>query len=474
MAIPFVALVGRPNVGKSTLFNRLIGKRKAIVEDFPGTTRDRLYGDVEWNSRVFRLIDTGGFTHEQAQPSALISQGLTQQIRIAIDEAALVLFVVDVGTGITPEDWQVADLVRRSGKPVMLVANKVDDVSHADRIADVQQLGFPDVVPVSGLSGRGSGDLLDSIVERLIALHAFAEHEDHGGEPEEAVAIRIAIVGRPNVGKSTLVNALLGRERMIVSDVPGTTRDAIDSELMHQGQRLIFIDTAGIRKRGKIGKGIERYSVARAHDSVDAADIVLVVIDPSEGLTSQDMHIIGYAVDNYKSVAILANKWDVVREQARDSGNDSDMLVKEFTKALAQEVEFVSYAPVVTISALTGLRVNKLLDLVVYLWQQRQLRLSNKQLADIMKQAVLSKPPPEKRQIPLRLFSYSQTGTNPPVFTFEVNKPDIMHFSYERYLKNAIRAIISFEGCPLQFQYIKRKAVKSPHPPKRIRDKTRK
>ena len=456
--MPTVAIIGRPNVGKSTLFNRFVGQRKAIVQDYPGTTRDRLYGKVQWNEFEFVAVDTGGVVIEpkEDEVSASITHGLLDHVKAGVDEADLILFLVDGRADLTSEDRHALELVRHSGNPAMLVVNKLDDVGMFERINDFYSLGLGEPIPVSALSGRGSGDLLDIVVGRLRQMEASGGPDafttDPLGEHGEN-EIRVAIVGRPNVGKSTLLNALYGMERSIVSDIPGTTRDAIDVQIQFEGKDITLVDTAGIRKRGKVEKGIEQYSVLRAEQAVDRSDIALVLIDGSVGLTAQDTHIIGYVHEHFKSLIILANKWDLVRAESAELKGKQDGVVRDFAASIRGQLEFVKYAPVLSISALTGLRVPKILEQILFIYSQRTLELTRKQVKDVFKPVILSHTPSSNRGVPLKVYEYGQSSHNPPTFVFEINRPDIIHFSYERYLVNRLREVYPYEGTPVKLVF---------------------
>jgi GTP-binding protein len=450
MRKPLVALVGRPNVGKSTLFNRLIGQRLAIVEDEPGTTRDRLYGEAEWTNRAFILVDTGGLdvaatekaSQKGDQPEALATSSrdfvreIRQQAEIAIEEADVVVFLVDARDGITAADRDVADILRRSNRPVVVAANKADNAERRLAAFEFYDLNLGEVYPISALHGTGTGDLLDAIVAHIPVVP----------EDEDSEAIHIAIVGRPNVGKSLLLNALLQEERAIVSPIPGTTRDAIDTPLRWEGHDLILIDTAGIRRRGRIERGVEKYSVLRAINAIQRADVVLLVIDAVEGITAQDAHVAGFILEAYKSVAVIVNKWDVVPE--KETGT-----MTTFTADVRGRLRFLDYVPVLFISALTRQRVNKILPLALAIANQRRLRIPTGELNRLLREAMTAHPAPNRQGRQLRFFYATQAEVEPPTFVIFVNDRELVHFSYERYLENCIRAVYPFEGTPLRLEF---------------------
>lgn len=430
---PLVALVGRPNVGKSTLFNRLLGERRAIVEDIPGTTRDRQYGDSEWTGHNFALIDTGGLVLSESDS---ITEQVRVQAQIAIEEADVIVFIADVTDGITPPDYEIAELLRRTNKPLLLVVNKADNIKRAQDLPEFYGLGLGDPIPISAIRGLGIGDLLDRLVQVLPELAAPEEDEQ---------SIHIAIVGRTNVGKSSLLNRLLGEERVIVSEIPGTTRDAVDTSLRYYGQPIVLIDTAGIRRRGKIAQGIEKYSVLRSLRAIDRADLVLFIVDATAGITAQDAHIAGYILEEFKSVAVLVNKWDLIVK-------DNDTLTR-FETTLRSELKFMPYVPVLFISALSGQRVERILPMMVRIYQERQQRLSTSELNDIMRQATSRHSPPSQAGKKLRFYYATQAGVNPPTFVFFVNDTDLVHFSYARYLENQIRERHPFEGITIKIVF---------------------
>ena len=432
-AKPVVALVGRPNVGKSTLFNRLIGERRAIVEDVPGTTRDRHYGEVEWGGRVFSLIDTGGLILGD-------TDRLTEQIRaqaeIAMREADVIVLLTDIVEGLTSADQEIADLLRRASKPLVLVANKADNLKREMAIHEFYALGLGDPMPVSAGRGMGTGELLDQLIELL---------PDAPLEEEDTTAIHVALVGRTNVGKSSLLNRLLGEERVIVSEVPGTTRDAIDTRIMFEGQEIILIDTAGIRRRGRIDRGIEQYSVIRSMRAINRADVSLLLIDASEGVTAQDTHVAGYILEESKSVIVVVNKWDLIEK-------DTHTMV-EFQQRVRSELKFMPWVPMAFISALTGQRARRLLPQIVSIYEQRFVRLNTSQINDIIRDATARTSPPTVAGKKLRIYYGTQASVDPPTFVFFVNDPRLVHFGYERYLENRLRERYPFEGTPIRLRF---------------------
>lgn len=432
MSKPIVAVVGRPNVGKSTLFNRLVGARVAIVEDVPGVTRDRLYKDAEWNGRSFTLVDTGGLDYDE---DGEIISNVRRQAELAIAEADLILFVVDARAGLTPADQAVAAIVRRSEKPVILVANKVENYQNTDYF-EFYQLGLGDPFPVSAQEGLNTGDLLDEILKRLPAGGEAADDPD---------VIKIAMLGRPNVGKSSLVNAILGEQRVVVSDIPGTTRDAIDTALSREGQNYLLIDTAGIRRRARIVEATEKYSVIRALKAIDRCDIVLAVIDATSGVTEQDKRLIGYGHEKGRGLILLVNKWDLVEKD--------DKTMDRYTRQIRAELGFVDYAPVLFVSALTGQRVSKILSLINQVASYQSMRLSTADLNSVLREAFLHNPPPSYKGRKLKLLYATQVAVKPPRFVLFVNDDRLVHFSYLRYLENQLRQAYLFTGTPIQIKF---------------------
>lgn len=437
-----VALVGRPNVGKSTLFNRLIGQRLAVVSEVPGTTRDRLYAEAEWAGTAFLVVDTGGLEVTEGRHTEPLSEDserylplIRQQAQIAIQDADIIVQVVDGQAGLTAADREVADILRRSKKPTIIAANKLESTKLWDTAYEFYELGLGEVFPISSLHGTGTGNLLDAIVEAIPPTEEEVEDE----------SLKVAILGRPNVGKSTLVNRLIGEERVIVSPIAGTTRDAIDTRIMWQGQEVTLIDTAGIRRRGKINPGVEKYSVLRAIKALKRADVSLLLIDATEGITSQDTHIAGMLVDEMSSVVVLINKWDAV---------DKDTFtINEYTNHVRHALNFLPYVPILFVSALTGQRVNKVLDTVEEVYEARYERIPTGRLNKLMRDAVGRHAPPQKGGIRVKFMYATQAGVDPPTFIFFVNKPDWVHFSYQRYLENQIREQYPFPGTPIRLVF---------------------
>jgi GTP-binding protein len=457
---PIVALVGRPNVGKSTLFNRLVGQRKAIIEDLAGTTRDRLYGDADWGGHEFILVDTGGIhvdlaslspagraadraaqRHQEAgytagAESRLFSREIRQQAEIAISEAEVIVLLVDGQTGPTAADEDIADLLRRTHKPVLLAVNKADNKKQRDEALDFYALGLGDPIPVSALHGTGTGDLLDAII---VSFPPAAEDEI------DEELIRIAIVGRPNVGKSSLLNRLLGEERVIVSDVPGTTRDAIDTRILYEGLELVLIDTAGIRRRGKIEPGVEKYSSLRALKSIARADVCLLLIDATEMVTAQDAHIAGYILEEGKSAVVIVNKWDLIEKDT--------FTINEYTRQIRADLKFMEYVPVLFVSAKSGQRVHKVLSTALRVQEERLRRIPTGELNRLIHEAVAKAPPKGGHRHRLKFFYVTQARTDPPTFVFFVNEQELVHFSYQRYLENKIRERYGFVGTPIRLVF---------------------
>ncbi|CAH0118729.1 MULTISPECIES: ribosome biogenesis GTPase Der [unclassified Paenibacillus] len=430
MARPVIAIVGRPNVGKSTIFNRIIGDRLAIVEDKPGITRDRIYGSGEWNGKPFSIIDTGGI---EIDGEDAMLKSIRAQAELAIEEADVIVFMCDAKAGVTNADEEVAELLYRSGKPIIVAVNKVDNLNRMEDIYEFYSLGFGDPIALSGAHGTGIGDLLDEAAKRL--------PEQTEEEYDEDV-IRVALIGRPNVGKSSLVNAILGEERVIVSDVAGTTRDAVDTPFEQDGQRYVLIDTAGMRKRGKVYETTEKYSVMRSLKAIERADVVLVVINGEEGIIEQDKHIAGYAHEAGKASIFVVNKWDAVEKD--------DKTMHQFTQKIRDHFLFMTYSPIVFLSAKTKQRLHKLLPVVQHVSQQHALRVQTHLLNDVVSDAVAMNPPPTDKGRRLRINYVTQVAVKPPTIVIFVNDPELMHFSYERYLDNKIRAAFDFEGTPIR------------------------
>jgi len=431
MKKPLVAIIGRQNVGKSTLLNRLAGKRVAIVEDLPGTTRDRLFADVMWQGKDFTVIDTGGL---EIGPESELEKGVRQQVNAAIEEADVIIFLTDVQSGVLPADYEIADMLRRTEKPVILAVNKADNDRLEADASEFYQLGLDDPIAISAHHARGTGDLLDRIAQLLPSAEPPAA---------EAEMMKAAIVGRPNVGKSRLLNAILGRERSIVSETPGTTRDAIDTAVDFKGRSVLLIDTAGIRRRGQVEVGVERYSVLRALRAIDRCDVAVLVLDATELVTAQDMHVAGYIQQAYKGIVLAVNKWDLVK----------DKNTAAWTETIRTSFKFVDYAPVLFISALTGQGVKDLLPTADRVYAERMKRLTDAEVRSVVKAALAAHPPPRHGTRQLVIRGGIQTGTAPPVFTFKVNDARLVHFSYRRFLENQLRQAFGFEGTPVRLEF---------------------
>lgn len=429
LANPIVAVVGRPNVGKSTLFNRIAGERISIVEDTPGVTRDRIYAHAEWLGKHFSMIDTGGI---EISDQPLLTQ-IRQQAEVAIDEADVIIFVADVENGVTDADEQVARILYRSNKPVVLAVNKVDNPERRSDIYDYYSLGLGEPYAVSSVHGIGMGDLLDAVIK---------EFPDNAANDEDD-SIHFSFIGRPNVGKSSLVNAILGENRVIVSNVAGTTRDAINTQFeTADGQKFTMVDTAGIRKKGKIYENTERYSLMRSMRAIDDSDVVLVVLNAEEGIRELDKHIAGYAHEAGCGVIIVINKWDTLKEKDHRTMTD-------FTNLIRQEFQYLSYAPIIFVSAKTKQRLNQLPGLIEEVYQHHRQRIQSAVLNDVLMDAIVANPTPTQNGRRLRVYYGTQVATEPPTFVIFVNDPELMHFSYERYLENQIRKAFDFSGTPI-------------------------
>ena len=503
-ALPVVAIVGRPNVGKSTLFNRVVGGRTAIVEDRARTTRDRLYGDAEWNGRRFVLVDTGGLEVDTDDPIELRVQ---EQARLAIAQADVIVFVVDASTGTTPADEEAAELLRRARAPVIVAVNKADNEKRELEGAEFHAMGWDETYPISASHGRGTGDLLDAIVwalppeteqerarkAREAEAEEWADEVAAGrlepfvvGDPEseedgeidadgvdqdpeaarwdaamaaeaDTAPAAIAFVGRPNVGKSSLLNSLLGEDRAIVSDVPGTTRDAIDTRLAWGRSEVVLIDTAGIKRRGKVASGAaaERYATLRALSALSRADVAVLVIDAVEGLTAQDAHVAGYAIDEGKGLVVAVNKWDLVEDK-------TDRTFDQYVEWIRNEVPFLDFAPIVSISAKTGQRVGRVLELAIDIWAERRRRIPTGELNRVLTTATERTPPPPVRGRRPKLFYATQAAIAPPTFVFFASDASLVHFSYRRYLENRLRETFGFDGTPIRLVFRDRASVKLP------------
>jgi GTP-binding protein len=448
MSKPIVALVGRPNVGKSTLFNRLAGERLAVVDDVPGTTRDRLVAEAEWSGTVFDVVDTGGIDPTQGsagkQPLSIGSADFIEQIRyqaeIAIQEADAVLLITDAESGVTPADQEVAQILRRYQReeagqrkpPILLVVNKADSAARRDQALQFYELGMGEPYPISALHGTGTGDLLDALIAQLPPQP----------EGEEEGSVKIAIVGKPNAGKSSLLNRLIGQERAIVSPIPGTTRDAVDTSIVFDEIPVTLIDTAGIRRRGRVAPGVEKYSVLRSFHAIERADVSLLVVDATSGITSQDTHIAGFILDAWKSAVVLVNKWDAIQKDT--------YTMDEYTRHIRQELNFMDYVPVLFISAKSGQRVDRVLPLALQVQEERLVRLSTSQLNQIIHQAQDQHPAPSRAGRQLKIYYGTQVRSDPPTFLLYVNDPELAHFSYLRYLENRLRESYPFLGTPIR------------------------
>lgn len=432
MSLPVVAVVGRPNVGKSTLFNKLIGKRLSIVEDTPGVTRDRIYSKCEWRSREFMVVDTGGI--ESYTDDVILSQ-MRRQAEIAIERADVIVLVTDIRCGVTASDHDVANMLLKSGKPVVLAVNKCDTIGEPPaELYEFYNLGLGDPFPISSQHGNGTGDLLDEI------FRFFPEDKTEDYDDEY---VKVAVIGKPNVGKSSLVNKISGEERAIVSNIAGTTRDATDTVIENEYGKFVFIDTAGIRKKSKVNEKIEHYSVLRAYMAVDRADVCVILIDAESGFTEQDLKIAGYAHEQGKASVIAVNKWDIV--------DKTGSTMKEYQTKLENDFSFMSYVPFLFISAKTGQRLNKLFEMIKYVKEQNSMRISTGMLNDVLSYATTRVQPPSDKGRRLKIYYMTQASTNPPTFVTFVNRSDLFHFSYQRYLENQIRSTFGLIGTPVRF-----------------------
>ncbi len=432
MAKPIVAIVGRPNVGKSTLFNRIAGQRISIVEDTPGVTRDRIYAEAEWLDKKFTLIDTGGL---EPDSDDLMLKNMYSQAEIAIEAADVIVFVTDVRTGVTDTDMQVANILRKANKPVVLAVNKVDDLAkYSMDVYEFYSLGLGDPMAVSAGQMLGMGDLLDEVCNHF---------PDNKNADENSEVIKVAIVGKPNVGKSSLINRILGEERVIVSDVAGTTRDAIDTPYEYEGQKYVFIDTAGMRRKSKIKENIEKYSIIRAVSAVERADVCIIMINAEEGITDQDTKIAGIAHEAGKASIIVVNKWDLIEKDNKT--------MNKFVKDIDSELKYMPYAPKIFISALTGQRVTKLFDMIKMVYENNSLRVSTGVLNDVLIEAMAMNQPPAEKGRPLRIYYMTQVSVKPPTFVLFVNDTELLHFSYKRYIENQLREAFGFTGTPIHF-----------------------
>jgi GTPase len=446
---PVVALVGRPNVGKSTLFNRLVGERMAVTDEIPGTTRDRLQSESDWRGVVFTVVDTGGIEVYQprgtrdesplAEGSAEFVPQIKSQALMAVQEADVIVMMVDITHGITAADEEIGEILRRTNKPVVVAANKADTLEKIEDAMEFYSLGLGPVVAISAIHGLGTGDLLDMVIDSLENAEINLDDEDDDDH------LKIAIVGRPNAGKSTLINHLLGEDRVIVSPHAGTTRDAIDSIIKWHGENITLIDTAGIRRRGRIEPGVEKYSVLRAMKAIDRSDVVLLLIDAVDGVTEQDEHIAGYVLDAYRSLVIVVNKWDAIEKGAHT--------MHDFMQEVRERLHFLPYAPLIFISALTGQRIHQVLDVANRVYEARYMRVQTAEVNRLVRAALQKHPPPLRGTKRLKIYFASQVSTAPPLFLFHVNDKKLVHFSYRRYLENQIRAEFEFEGTPLRFSF---------------------
>ena len=433
MALPVVAVVGRPNVGKSTLFNKLIGQRLAIVEDTPGVTRDRIYGKCEWLGREFMLVDTGGI---EPDSNDIILAQMRRQSELAITSADVIILVTDIKSGVTANDMEVAQMLLKSGKPVVLCVNKVDNTGEPPmELYEFYNLGLGDPFPVSSVHGHGTGDMLDEVLKYLPEIK---EDEEADG------TVKVAVIGKPNVGKSSIINRICGEERVIVSDIAGTTRDATDTPIENEHGKFIFIDTAGIRRKSKVLEAVEKYSVLRAYMAVDRADVAVVVIDAAVGFTEQDSKVAGYAHEKGKACIIAVNKWDAIEKDGKT--------MNEFRKKLEGDFSFMSYVPFVFISAKTGLRIDKLFEMIKYVYEQNSVRIPTGRLNEVLAYATNRVQPPSDKGRRLKIYYMTQVSTNPHTFVSFVNRADLYHFSYQRYIENQIRETFGLDGTPIVFK----------------------
>ncbi len=432
MSKPVIAIVGRPNVGKSTLFNKLIGERRAIVEDIPGVTRDRIYGETEWRGRTFSVIDTGGI---EPKTEDLIMAKMRMQAEIAIESADVIIFMCDVRTGLTANDHDIALMLKKSGKPVIPCINKCDSIGDLPlEFYEFYEFGFAsEPIAVSSIHGTGTGDLLDAVID-CIPEEAFDEEEDD--------SIKIAVIGKPNAGKSSIINRIVGSERLIVSDIPGTTRDAIDTHMENEYGKFTFIDTAGIRRQSKINDKIEKYSVLRAHMAVERADVCLIMIDANEGVTEQDEKIAGIAHESGKPSIIVINKWDTVEKD--------NSTVNEYTMKVREALGYMQYAPIIFVSAKTGQRVQTLFEQIKYVYGQSVMRITTGMLNDVLADATMRVQPPTDKGRRLKIYYMTQTSVAPPTFVLFCNNAELFHFSYQRYIENCLRDTFGFKGTPIK------------------------
>lgn len=432
MAKPVVAIVGRPNVGKSTLFNKIIGKRLSIVDDTPGVTRDRIYGDAEWLGRKMLFVDTGGI---EPKTDDIILSSMRAQAQLAIDTASVIIFVTDLKSGVTAADMDVAAMLQKSGKPVVLCVNKCDQIGEAPmEFYEFYNLGIGEPIQVSSVHGHGTGDLLDAVIDHIAP-------EDFEDEDEQI--INVAVIGRPNAGKSSLVNQIAGEERSIVSNIAGTTRDAIDTRIERDGVKYNFIDTAGLRRKSKVEEKIEKYSVLRAKMAIERADVCVIMIDGNDGFTEQDSKVAGLALEQGKACIIAVNKWDIVDKDGRTMDSYRKQLMKDFS--------FMPYAPIIFVSAKTGQRVDRLFELIKYVNEQNTMRISTGKLNDILADATARVQPPTDKGKRLKIYYMTQASTKPPTFVCFCNNAELFHFSYQRYLENQIRSTFGLEGTPVRF-----------------------